>query len=164
MGIRLWSGRLSGMAVAFAVTLSAAAGHAAGPREHVEDTADHVHVIASSLLLAKDGYRLVVTLEIDRGFHINANPASDEDLIPTVLRLRGITPRRVIYPKPVPFKPGFSAEALAVYEGTVQIAAELSRDAADHSPLSGTVTAQACTDQICLPPAEVPLPDVPINR
>jgi hypothetical protein len=38
---------------------------------------------------------LLITLRIDPGFHINANPASAEYLIPTNVAFAGIEPERV---------------------------------------------------------------------
>src|SRR5206468_13045363 len=58
------------------------------------------------------------------GFHINANPASFDYLIPTTLNVTDQTPLRVIYPQPVSFRPKFDDQVLDVYEGTVRITAE----------------------------------------
>lgn len=132
-------------------------GFAAPPPEHFEDTADHVHVTAVGPVDG-DRTRYVVTLAIDAGYHVNANPPSDVNLIPTTLHVTNRAPSRVIYPPSIRFKPKFSDQAIDVYEGTVRVIAEFPRDAAAARRLTGTVTAQACTDAICLPPADVPLP------
>ncbi len=125
---------------------------------HLGGTADHVR-IATVDRAEVDENKIVVTLEIDPGFHINANPASSDYLIPTTLNMTGQTPLRVIYPKPVRFKPKFADEALDVYEGTIRITAEFPQGALARTRyLFGTVTAQACTDVICLPPADLALP------
>src|SRR6266849_3363120 len=114
---------------------------------HLGGTADHVRIAT------------INRVEIDPGFHINANPASSDYLIPTTLNMTDQTPLRVIYPEPVRFKPKFADEALDVYEGTIRITAEFPRGAlARIRYLFGTVTAQACTDVICLPPADLALP------
>lgn len=119
------------------------------------DTADHVRVTAVDRVVG-DTDQVVVTVEIDAGFHINANPASFDYLIPTMLNLAGQAPLRVAYPPPIRFKPKFSDDVLAVYDGTIRIAAEFPRGALARIPrLSGGVTAQACTDEICLPPADL---------
>ncbi|HVA13937.1 MAG TPA: protein-disulfide reductase DsbD domain-containing protein [Stellaceae bacterium] len=119
-------------------------------------TADYVRVKT----VARDqDDKIVVTLEIDAGYHINANPATFDYLIPTTLNVTNLPPLRVSYPAPVRFKPKFVDEALNVYEGTVRITAEFAHGALSRNPyLFGTVTAQACTDVICLPPADLPLP------
>jgi uncharacterized protein len=122
------------------------------------DTAAHVRVV-SVQRDNREPDKVAVTVDIDRGFHINANPASYDYLIPTTLNATNHTPLRVIYPSPVRFKPKFADEALDVYEGTVRIIAEFPPGALTRKPyLFGTVTAQACTDEICLPPADLPLP------
>lgn len=120
------------------------------------DTADHVHIKAVDRVVG-DTDRVVVAVEIDAGFHINANPASFDYLVPTTLNLTGQAPLRVIYPPAVRFKPKFADDVLEVYEGAVRIAAEFPRGSLARIPyLTGTVTAQACTDEICLPPADLP--------
>lgn len=134
------------------------------------DTADHVRIKTVNRD-SKDENRVIVTVEIDPGFHINANPASLDYLIPTTLNITNQAPRRVIYPPPILFKPKFADEALEVYEGTVQIAAEFPQGLLRQvSSLFGTVTAQACTEAICLPPAALSLawhgslPDRPSSK
>jgi hypothetical protein len=120
----------------------------------LEDTSDFVHIIKVERLSAVG--RVAITLRIDRGFHINANPASLPYLIPTSVSFAGVAPYRIDYPASVRFKPKFSDEPLDVYEGTVTITASFAKGALDDAPaFHATVTAQACTDQICLPPAEL---------
>ena len=97
-------------------------------------------------------------LSIRDGWHINANPASLDLLIPT--RLAGDL-RTVVYPLGTTFRPAFAGEELRVYDGEVSIKGEMSRrDQRVH------LTYQACDDQRCLPPVtreirplEVPAPD-----
>ena len=120
------------------------------------ETANRVHVVDVRGEDAKDA--LVVTLRIDSGFHINANPASDKYLIPTSLNVAGVQPLRIAYPPPMYFKPKFADERIAVYEGSVVITAFFARGALRHASLFGTtVTVQACTDAICFPPAALPV-------
>lgn len=122
------------------------------------DTADHVRVKTVNRD-SGDEDRIVVTVEIDPGFHINANPASLNYLIPTTLNVTNQTPLRIVYPQVVRFKPKFADDVLDVYEGTVRITAEFPPGSFTDIPyLFGTVTAQACTDEICLPPADLSLP------
>jgi uncharacterized protein len=126
---------------------------------HFVGSADHVHVVAA-VRDSADTDELVVTLRIDPGFHINANPASFENLIPTSLMFTGVKPLRVTYPQATRFKPKFLNEALDVYQGTVAIAAYFPKGTLHGSaPLGATVTAQACTDAICLPPSDLPVPE-----
>lgn len=123
------------------------------------NTADHVRIAAIEHI-AGNPDRAIVVVIIDPGFHINANPASLAYLIATTLNITNETPLRVIYPAPVLFKPKFSDDTLKVYEGTIQIAVEFPDGAlARAGRLFGTLTAQACTVDICLPPSDLPLPD-----
>ncbi|HSF17439.1 MAG TPA: DUF255 domain-containing protein [Vicinamibacteria bacterium] len=90
--------------------------------------------------------RFRLELDIEPGWHVNANPASSSYLIPTELKgeVRG-----VMYPpgKEVTFS--FSDEAVSVYDGTVSLAGELGADAS-----SVTLVYQACDDTRCLAPVE----------
>jgi hypothetical protein len=124
-------------------------------RSRLWDSSDFVHVVGTKRSSDKED-ELAVTLRIDDGFHINANPASLPYLIPTSLALVGITPLRIAYPVASRFKPNFANEPLDVYEGTIVITAFLPKDALGQLPaLGGSVTVQACTEAICLPPAEL---------
>ena len=108
---------------------------------------------------------MVVTLEIENGFHVNANPASFDFLIPTMLDLGAVRPAEVRYPAAKSFKARFAPDALNVYEGTVTIVARLNGDvAARLGVLAATVTAQACTDSVCLPPSQDPFRRPPACR
>lgn len=125
---------------------------------HLGGTAHHVRIAAVERT-GGDQDRIVVTVEIDPGFHINANPASLDYLIPTTLNVTDQAPLRVIYPEPVRFKSKFADEALDVYEGTIRIIAEFPQGGLARTRyLFGAVTAQACTEVICLPPADLVLP------
>jgi hypothetical protein len=124
------------------------------------DTPDHVRVKMVNRDAA-DENKVVVIVEIDAGFHINANPASLDYLIPTTLNVTNQTPVRIIYPQAIRFKPKFADETLDVYEGTIRITAEFPDGSLTRTPyLFGTVTAQACTDEVCLPPADLVLPPI----
>ena len=129
---------------------------AAGP-SHAETiaggTKDHVHVSAHRVAR---GDIILITLRIDPGYHVNANPASEEYLIPTSVRFGGAAPVRVRYPPSIRMRPAFADKPIAVYEGSVVIAAFFAPGTLDRPPdLTVTVTAQACTDRICLPPADI---------
>jgi uncharacterized protein YyaL (SSP411 family) len=120
-------------------------------------TASHVHITAE-IRDAGDQDRIVLTLHVDKGYHINANPASLDYLIPTSVVFEELTPAKIIYPRPVRIRPEFAREGLNVYEGEVSIVAVVQREALNkRKTLRATVTAQACTDQVCLPPAKLPV-------
>ena len=145
-------------ALTIAAVLSAAAyAHAGTPDSRSPrfvNSADHVHI--AGIDHVGDGSQFVVTVVIDPEFHVNANPASLDYLIPTMLNITNETPLRVIYPHPVSFTPKFAEHSIDVYQGRIEIIVELPADRATR--LFGTLTAQACTDRICLPPANLPLP------
>jgi hypothetical protein len=114
-------------------------------------TKDHVHVTAR-----RAGESLLITLRIDPGYHINANPASDDYLIATSVAFAGPVPERIVYPPGVPFKPAFADKPIEVYEGTVIVAATFTTEVLERThDLGFTVTAQACTKVICLPPNDI---------
>jgi len=98
-----------------------------------------------------------IVIDIPSGYHVNANPASSKDLIPTALTFDGYDLKQLIYPKPHRFKPKFAEEAIEVYQGTERIVALFPNGSLKpDTRLRGTLSAQACTEEICLPPAELP--------
>jgi hypothetical protein len=119
------------------------------------DSAAHVRITAKGASLG-DHDEILTTLTIDPGYHVNANPASLDYLIPTVVSVTGAPAASVTYPAGQIFRPKFSPEGISVYEGSVEIKAELPKGAlasAAREPLQ--VEVQACTAQICLPPARL---------
>jgi len=118
-------------------------------------TADHVQVSAQARE-SQDEAAIVVTLTVAKGYHVSANPANFDYLIPTTVSFEGISAARITYLDPVLFKPLFTHQALKVYEGSPAITATFQRGAFDNrSVIRGTVKVQACNDQICLPPSEL---------
>ena len=111
--------------------------------------------------VAGEEFAVAVHLAIRPGWHINANPASGDLLIPTSLTLNADWPldfARVRYP--TGHSRAFPAlgETLAVYEEQVALGADLSLPPA----AAGTagyvrflVQYQACDETRCLPPAEL---------
>ncbi len=69
---------------------------------------------------------LLITLRVDPGYHINANPATSDNLIPTSVAFSGAAPEQIAYPPPSRFKTRFADDELDVYEGTVVITATFS--------------------------------------
>ena len=119
----------------------------------VLDSAAHVKAAAKGASLA-DHDEILVTLAIDPGYHVNANPASIDYLIPTVVTIPSAPDAKITYPAGQIFKPKFSPEGISVYEGSVEITAALPKGrlaSAAHAVLR--IEVQACTEQICLPPS-----------
>jgi len=70
-----------------------------------------------------DHDELVVTLTIDAGYHLNANSASIDYLVPTVVTVPSAPDATITYPAGQIFKPIFSPDGISVYEGSVAIRA-----------------------------------------
>ncbi|MGE5236601.1 MAG: cytochrome c biogenesis protein CcdA [Acidobacteriota bacterium] len=104
--------------------------------------------------------QLVVTVEVQPGWHINSNTPLEEFLIPTEVRLDlppGWTADPPSFPPHRLASFAFSDGPVAVFEGSfaVNLLVHRGRDAAAQATLHGVVEAQACNDKMCLPPAEV---------
>ena len=120
------------------------------------DSAAHVKAAARAVREA-DGTAIEITLAIDPGYHINANPASLDYLIPTAVKIPGAPQAKVTYPRGKTFKTKFLSESISVYEGAVTIDVKLPQGGqASTEPLQ--LELQACTDEICLPPATLSVP------
>ena len=97
---------------------------------------------------AEGGWRpFSVELEIEEGWHLNANPASEETLVPTTLGAEGGELRDVRYPPGEILDPE-AASSISVYRGTVTIEGEW------RAPEGGGVILfyQPCDDRRCLDP------------
>lgn len=136
---------------------------AAGPGGfRMPDSADRVHASAAVIFGQTDD-QIAVILDMDDGYHINAHPASLDYLIATAVVFDGVSPTRIAYPEASRFKPAFAVEALDVYQARVAIRATFPKGAlAAGRTVRATATVQACDDQTCLPPADLPVVvDVP---
>ncbi len=135
-------------------TLVAVARVEATPAAASFDTADYVQV-AAHIARSTEHDKLVVTLTIAAGFHTNANPATFDYLVPTSISIAGATPTRIDYPKAQRVRPAFAPEGLDLYDGRVRIVATFPKGALGVR-VQGAVRAQACNDEVCLAPAEIP--------
>ncbi len=122
----------------------------------VKVTAEPVEVVAGQRNEA------VVKLNIQSGYHINANPASFEYLKATEVDLPD-TPEVAVdyiyYPNPQVKKFSFSDnQALRVYEGETQLkimlTAEKAAPKSAHN-LPAKLNVQACDDKVCYPPGSI---------
>jgi uncharacterized protein YyaL (SSP411 family) len=119
------------------------------------DSAAHVKATARGQS-ASDHDEIVVTIAVDAGYHVNANPASFDYLIPTKVSIAGINDAKVVYPAGHVFKPKFLADGILVYEGSQSIRIELplgSLATVRSSPVMLKV--QACDLETCLPPSTI---------
>lgn len=106
----------------------------------------------------------IVRLEISKGYHINANPPSERQLIATELKVEpgeGLNVGQPVYPPAVTKKLAFSDKPLAVYEGGVEIKLPLrAAGSAAKGPrtLPLKLRVQACDDLACYPPGTIDVP------
>lgn len=110
-----------------------------------------------------DAVEARLTVRIALGFHIQANPPSQPQLIPALLELEaddGVELGPPVYPLGRPYRLHGATEDLSTYEGTVEIAVPV-RTTPDARPgdhlLSGTFRYQACDARMCLRPATIPV-------
>ncbi|HYM86748.1 MAG TPA: hypothetical protein VET30_08405, partial [Pseudoxanthomonas sp.] len=105
-----------------------------------------------------DQDEIVVTLHIEDGYHVNANPATYDYLIATSVAFDGLMPTGVRYPAATLFKPAFAPAGLKVYEGEVKLVASFPKGIAGKDrEIRAVVSTQACDSEICLLPAQLPV-------
>lgn len=162
--------------IAIAVTLFASCAKSAADNKQPAGTAgnnerppiastDVVKATPEELTLAKgaSGYASV-RLQIQNGYHINANPPSYPYLKATELELKpaaGISVDFVRYPDPLTKNFSFNPDGpLKVYESEVllkpMLTAAQSAETGKHN-LSATLRVQACDDQVCYAPGTIDL-------
>ena len=108
-------------------------------------------------------FRLAVVLDLPAPWHVNANPASDPDLIPTTLDWQApatVVFEPVTYPTGRPTKADWAEKPVALYAGRVLFLANARlRDDAPPGPvrIEGRLRYQACNDQSCFAPRTIPV-------
>jgi uncharacterized protein YyaL (SSP411 family) len=107
---------------------------------------------------------VTVTLDIEMGWHLYANPVGEPDLKTneTTVKIAGKGNPKVInidYPKGKTVKETVNDVDIeySIYEGKVTIKATIQRAANDKEPLDVAVTLNACRGKSCLLPATVKL-------
>lgn len=117
--------------------------------------------IATSWKVEKGGATdAVLTITLEKGWHVNANDPDRPFLIPTTLEVAeaekaGVSSIR--YPEAVVHGLGFApGTPLRLYEGTFVIRVRLAGDVP--SRFDATLGFQACNDETCLPPRTLPVP------
>jgi DsbC/DsbD-like thiol-disulfide interchange protein len=110
----------------------------------------------------------LVRLQIQNGYHINANPPSQSYLKATEIELKpqqGISVEFITYPDPLLRTFSFSETPLKVYEGEtnlkLRLAADKTTTAGKHN-LSAKLRVQACDDKVCYAPGAIDV-TVPVN-
>ncbi len=114
-------------------------------------------------------YNVTLHLKIATGWHINANPAGQANLIPTTVTVNANTSVEIVdvaYPKGRTAHFEFSDESLNVYEGSFTIPLKLKQkpDTSDNKATQVTLklTYQPCNETECLLPQTLNIPlDLP---
>ena len=121
-------------------------------RSALPGTAEHVHA-HGEIRQRGDHDELRVTVVIDPGYHVNANPATFDYLIPTTLSVEGVPELRIEYPAATFFKPRFAPDGLKVYEGKISLMGSAPKGTLVRNSTTAALRVQACNDETCLPPA-----------
>jgi uncharacterized protein YyaL (SSP411 family) len=144
----------------------------------LHDSGDYVQAeafVSVDQLLPGRRFEVAARLLVASGWHINANPASYDFLIPTTLKLATDLPLEILsltYPDGHIFRPAFADDSVLVYTDTAIVRASLqsggtlddSSMAVDRSGdrsvdhLSLRLRFQACNDVQCLAASEITLP------
>ena len=128
-----------------------------------------VKVTPEELTLAKGASgEAIVRVQIQNGYHINANPPSFSYLKATQLELTpgsGVSVDFITYPDPLTKTFSFADAPLKVYEGETDLKLRLKADKSattgKHN-LSAKLRVQACDDKVCYAPGALDL-IVPVN-
>lgn len=124
------------------------------------ESADHVRVTA-----LRRANTVTTQIHVDQGWHINANPASLDFLIPTALTLRSqgaALSATVDYPQGHTIDVGL-AQPIAVYSDTVTITATVP-DGTPAAALHTVLRVQACSDNgRCLMPSTLQIQPLAAN-
>lgn len=131
------------------------------------DTATPPIVTASTTIKAENDeiFEVELQLEIASGWHINANPAVPDNLIPTTVTVDADAPVKIIdvaYPNGESMRFEFSREAVSVYEENLTIPLQLKKkpNVAQKKkvPITLKLTYQPCNDTECLLPEVLKVP------
>jgi DsbC/DsbD-like thiol-disulfide interchange protein len=150
-----WGFRFAALALVFAALAGAAAAQ-------LKKSDTVVKVEAKGDKPAADGTQVVtVTLTIDKGWHLYANPVGNDDLLTNQVTV-SVSSKNKLQDVKVEYPAGKVVKDKVVgdyktYEGTVTIKATVRRAKGDSEPLDVAVRVQACDASTCLVPATVKL-------
>ncbi len=112
--------------------------------------------------IADDGTQVVtVTLTIDKGWHLYANPVGNEELLDNQTTV-SVSSKNKLRDVKVEYPAGTLVKDKTVgdyktYRGTVTVKATVHRTKGDTEPLDVSVKVQACSETTCLAPGTVKL-------
>jgi uncharacterized protein len=147
--------RIAVVALAFAVVAGIA-------RAQAKRSDTVVKAEAKADKIAADGTQAAtITLTIDKGWHIYANPVGNDDLgdsqtVATLSSKSKLRSVKVEYPAGKVVKDKTVGD-YKTYSGTVTIKATVRRAKGDAEPLDVAVKVQACNESQCLLPATLKL-------
>ena len=122
-----------------------------------------VSVTATVNAQKDDVFSVMLQLNIATGWHINANPVGQDNLIPTTLAVGDDTVSEIVsvaYPKGRSARFEFSDEPLNVYEGNLAIPLKLrlKSDVEKNPHVILKLTYQSCNETECLLPQTLDVP------
>ena len=160
LSVALFSSACSGGSGLKTTTPSPGGSSAQGPGTSVK----FVKASATAVQIPAGGSaEATVTLTIQTGYHVNANPPTFSYLRPTEVLVEtgeGVSVGFITYPNPLTKKFTFAEKPLAVYEGAAAIKVMLKAlPAAAKGPrsLPTKLSIQACDDQVCYAPGTLEL-------
>jgi hypothetical protein len=103
---------------------------------------------------AGDAVRVILTVELPEGVHIEPHVPTEPTLIPTVLEVAGLTGVAVAYPEPVVKDLDWRGLTLTVLEGSLRFIVS-GRLQPGIDAMTGTLRYQPCIGGACLPPRTV---------
>ena len=155
-----WMNRRPLAALLAALTL------AAGPALAASKSDSVVKATAVAGKPDADGKQTVtLTLAIDKGWHLYANPVGQDDLASVQTKV-AVKAQGALGDVKVDYPPGKKVKDTVIgdyliYEDKAVITVNVTRAKGDDSPLDLTVKIQACNDNTCLLPAEVKVTAAP---
>ena len=130
--------------------------------------ADTSHLVTGTAVVESESggiFNVELYLKIAAGWHVNANPVGQENLIPTTVVVDTDTAVEIVdiaYPKGRAARFEFSDRSLNVYEGSLTIPLQLKqkpRTLLDRTvPIVLKLTYQLCNEMACLLPQTVDIP------
>ncbi len=107
-----------------------------------------------------DNHQLTVNITLQPHWHINSSQPLQDSLIATQIHNEDSNNwhiEKITYPSGKLTQLGFSKEKLSVYEDQVNIKLDLQQRSKDYVPPTLSLTLQACSDKVCLPPTTLTL-------
>lgn len=125
-------------------------------QREVRSSADVVTIGGTGTAIRDSSGDAMVMLNIEPGYHVNANPATYPYLIATEVtadKIEGVDVGKAIYPPAKKQKFQFADEPLAVYEGQVEVKLPIKVAGKGSRSMPLNVRVQACDHEKCFPPA-----------